>query len=137
MLFKRGAKVHSHQQIESAKGHDEEKGTRVGSLSVASDLDAAHEAPPSSLPQHRRMQDVFSWRHIEYEIPLSGGKHRRLLDDVSGYVVPGKLTALMGESGAGKTTLLNVLAERTGAGIIRGERYVNGFALPSDFQAQT
>jgi len=41
---------------------------------------------------------------------IGGGERRRLLDNISGYVAPGKLTALMGESGAGKTTLLNVLA---------------------------
>lgn len=46
--------------------------------------------------------DIFSWKHIEYELPVSGGEMRKLLDDVSGYVAPGKLTALMGESGAGK-----------------------------------
>jgi len=45
--------------------------------------------------------DVFTWQHIQYTVPVSGGE-RRLLDDVSGYVAPGKLTALMGESGAGK-----------------------------------
>ena len=36
-----------------------------------------------------------------------------------------------------KTTLLNVLAERSGAGIITGDRFFNGQALPVDFQAQT
>ena len=46
--------------------------------------------------------DIFSWKNIEYEVPVSGRELRKLLDDVSGYVAPGKLTALMGESGAGK-----------------------------------
>lgn len=36
-----------------------------------------------------------------------------------------------------QTTLLNVLAERQDAGIVTGARFVNGRALPSDFQAQT
>jgi ATP-binding cassette subfamily G (WHITE) protein 2 (SNQ2) len=36
-----------------------------------------------------------------------------------------------------QTTLLNVLAERYNTGVVTGERFVNGQALPSDFQAQT
>src|SRR5258708_23820963 len=35
-------------------------------------------------------------------------RSRRLLEDVSGYVAPGKLTALMGESGAGKVSGLEI-----------------------------
>lgn len=83
------------------------------------------------------MTDIFSWQHLEYTVPMPDGSQRRLLDDVSGFVAPGKLTALMGESGAGKTTLLNVLAERTSVGVVRGDRWVNGQPLPGDFQAQT
>lgn len=48
------------------------------------------------------MADVFTWRHLEYDVPIGKGETRRLLEDISGFVAPGKLTALMGESGAGK-----------------------------------
>jgi ATP-binding cassette, subfamily G (WHITE), member 2, SNQ2 len=41
--------------------------------------------------------NVFSFQHLNYEISLAHSQKRRLLDDVSGYVQPGKLTALMGE----------------------------------------
>lgn len=51
------------------------------------------------------MTDTFSWQHINYTIPLSAGRHKQLLDDVSGYVAPGKLTALMGATGAGKVRM--------------------------------
>lgn len=90
-----------------------------------------------ALAEAPAMTDVFSWRHVDYVVPIGKGEHKRLLDDVSGYVAPGKLTALMGESGAGKTTLLNVLAERVDSGVVTGDRLVNGQPLPADFQAQT
>jgi ABC-type glutathione transport system ATPase component len=51
--------------------------------------------------------DVFTWKNVSYDIEIKG-EPRRLLDEVSGYVKPGTLTALMGTSGAGKTTLLDV-----------------------------
>jgi ABC-type transport system involved in cytochrome bd biosynthesis fused ATPase/permease subunit len=78
----------------------------------------------------------FIWENVSYEVPVKGGK-RRLLNDVSGFVRPGTMTALMGESGAGKTTLLNVLARRTDTGVVTGNFSVGGQALPVSFQAET
>lgn len=43
---------------------------------------------------------IFTWQHVNYDITTKGGS-KRLLDDVQGYVRPGRLTALMGASGAG------------------------------------
>jgi ATP-binding cassette subfamily G (WHITE) protein 2 (SNQ2) len=48
--------------------------------------------------------NTFSWQNLNYVISVGGGKRQKLLDDVSGFVSPGKLTALMGESGAGKVS---------------------------------
>ena len=39
--------------------------------------------------------------------------------------------------GGSQTTLLNVLAHRADVGVITGDQFVNGQALPADFQAQT
>jgi len=94
------------------------------------------KAAEKAVQEQAKMTDIFSWQHLQYTVEVAEGS-RRLLDDVSGYVIPGKLTALMGESGAGKTTLLNVLAQRTDTGVVLGDRFVNGQALPADFQAQT
>ncbi|KAF4611873.1 hypothetical protein D9613_003579 [Agrocybe pediades] len=135
--WKRGAQVkRSDNNITTGGDDDEERGAAGASTTTY---------PPP--PQMRRFKssskapqqtDVFSWRGINYTVPIPGQTDRQLLSDVSGYVAPGKLTALMGESGAGKTTLLNVLAMRTAdVGVVSGERLVNGQALPADFQSQS
>jgi ATP-binding cassette subfamily G (WHITE) protein 2 (SNQ2) len=48
-----------------------------------------------------KLTKTFSWKHLNCAVSVSG-ERRLLLDDVSGFVAPGKLTALMGESGPGK-----------------------------------
>lgn len=85
------------------------------------------------LPEQR---DIFTWRNVSYDIPVKGGQ-RRLLDNVSGWVKPGTLTALMGVSGAGKTTLLDVLAQRVSIGVVTGDMFVNGKPLDPSFQRKT
>lgn len=127
-LFKQGTR------LLMPGGTDEEKSMRSSSSRLETPvLEAPNEK--SGLDVHAH-PDIFSWNHIEYVVPVKGGE-KKLLDDVSGYVAPGKLTALVGESGAGKTTLLNVLAERISVGAVLGDRFVNGHPLPADFQAQT
>ncbi|KAI9570995.1 ABC-2 type transporter-domain-containing protein [Boletus coccyginus] len=132
-LFKRGSNVSTAPIESSDSNSDEEKAGGPGSTN--SELDArkgSKEEVHGALEQQPRMKNTFTWQHMNYEVA-----GRRILNDVSGYVAPGKLTALMGESGAGKTTLLNVLAERTETGVVSGTRLVNGHPLPPDFQAQT
>ncbi|VDC00110.1 unnamed protein product [Peniophora sp. CBMAI 1063] len=134
LLFKRGAKAQVLEEAQAETGeNDTEKGAANPNARVAAEAQIEEEA----LNETQAMHDVFTWQHIEYDVPVGGGKTRRLLDDISGYVAPGRLTALMGESGAGKTTLLNVLAQRQTSGVVHGDRLVNGHPLPPDFQAQT
>lgn len=93
-LFKRGSKVDVSRKAadeEKAQQQQPEAGEKGGAVT---DEGALKETPV--------MKDVFSWQNLKYDVPVGGGKTRRLLDDISGYVAPGKLTALMGESGAGK-----------------------------------
>ena len=57
--------------------------------------------PASTTETTLQSTNIFSWRNVQYTVKISKEENRRLLDDISGYVAPGKLTALMGESGAG------------------------------------
>ena len=103
ILFKRG----TTERIVNSENSDEEKGVaRDGPIQVnvtaARKTDEAHAIEESALEQQVSTTDIFSWQHLNYTVPVSGGSTKQLLDDVSGFVAPGKLTALMGESGAGK-----------------------------------
>ncbi|GLA74143.1 hypothetical protein AtubIFM55763_005085 [Aspergillus tubingensis] len=104
----------------------------AGSVAVAH-RSAESEKDASALPEQH---SIFTWRNVCYDIPVKGGQ-RRLLDNVSGWVKPGTLTALMGVSGAGKTTLLDVLAKRVSIGVVTGDMLVDGKPLDSSFQRKT
>jgi ABC-type transport system involved in cytochrome bd biosynthesis fused ATPase/permease subunit len=55
-----------------------------------------------------RSTSIFTWQDVHYTIPYEGGQ-RKLLQDVHGYVKPGRLTALMGASGAGSVMPITTL----------------------------
>lgn len=82
---------------------------RTRSRDPATAMDPTSMAAQASkiFAQEVKTDKIFTFSRINYSIPVSHGQ-KKLLDDVSGYVAPGKLTALMGETGAGKVCGLSV-----------------------------
>ncbi|KAE8443953.1 hypothetical protein EG329_001177 [Mollisiaceae sp. DMI_Dod_QoI] len=95
----------------------------------------ADKVSDSSVKLEQRKQ-CFTWDKLEYDIPIKGGS-KTLLTGIHGYVKPGTMTALMGESGVGKTTLLNVLAQRIHMGVVQGDILMNGLPLGNNFARRT
>ncbi|AGO10578.1 AaceriABR125Cp [[Ashbya] aceris (nom. inval.)] len=126
LVFKKGSlakrRIQHDSESRSAAGAAESKmiASTVATEDVFDDL---------------KNDDVFIWRDISFSITHNGDK-KKLLDQITGYCIPGTLTALMGESGAGKTTLLNTLAQRN-VGIITGDMLVNGLPIDASFERRT
>ena len=135
-IFKRGQAPKSVQKA-MAKGStplDEEKAAAANNEKLE-DLTSGSESDQEAKGIAKN-DTVFTYQHVNYTIPTSDGE-RQLLQDIQGYVRPGKLTALMGASGAGKTTLLNTLAQRINFGVVTGDFLVDGHPLPRSFQRAT
>mmetsp|Transcript_34485 Transcript_34485/g.50638 ORF Transcript_34485/g.50638 Transcript_34485/m.50638 type:complete len:1445 (-) Transcript_34485:232-4566(-) len=70
----------------------------------------------------------LTFENISYEVTASTSDEKlRLLNDVSGSFMSGRMCALMGASGAGKTTLMDVIAMRKTSGDVEGDILLNGF----------
>ncbi|ORX58024.1 hypothetical protein DM01DRAFT_351938 [Hesseltinella vesiculosa] len=78
-------------------------------------LDEMNEYMADQQPVQLAFQD------LSYTV---GGK--QVLSEVTGFVEPGHLTAVMGPSGAGKSTLLDILARKHKRGVTSGHVLVNG-----------
>ncbi|KAG9410912.1 hypothetical protein AC1031_018939 [Aphanomyces cochlioides] len=72
---------------------------------------------------------TLAFKDLHYSVPnpTKGEPELELLKGVSGYALPGTVTALMGSSGAGKTTLMDVIAGRKTGGKIVGDILLNGY----------
>ncbi|KAL8687527.1 MAG: hypothetical protein Q9218_006329, partial [Villophora microphyllina] len=136
-IFKRGQAPSSVERaMDSGKVvEDEEKAGESDGEKLALG-DSSGSESGTAVKGVAKNESLFTFQNVNYDIPVDKGS-RKLLNDVQGYVRPGKLTALMGSSGAGKTTLLNTLAQRINFGVVAGDFLVDGRPLPKSFQRAT
>ncbi|PWY92971.1 hypothetical protein BO94DRAFT_487438 [Aspergillus sclerotioniger CBS 115572] len=120
-VYRRGAVIPRRDESSEEKVIDYVAASDKEAASVQSETEV--EEVVASPQQVSRAS--FTFENLCYSV-IVGGREKQLLDNVSGYVKPGQLTALMGASGAGKTTLLDNLAQRKFEGRTTGEIRLGG-----------
>lgn len=75
--------------------------------------DSQNSILSDQIPQKTLTKLTLTWDNIQYTIH-KGDPHRErvILQNISGYAQPGKLTVILGPSGAGKSSLLNAISGR-------------------------
>lgn len=68
----------------------------------------------------------IAFENLKLVVKVGRDKSVNVVDDVSGRIQKGTMTALLGGSGAGKTSLLNALCGRAYYGEVQGDVYING-----------
>jgi ABC-type multidrug transport system ATPase subunit/Ca2+-binding EF-hand superfamily protein len=68
----------------------------------------------------------ITFQNLKLVVSVGRSNCVHVVDDVSGRVRKGTMTALMGGSGAGKTSLLNALCGRAYYGEVQGDVFING-----------
>jgi ABC-type multidrug transport system ATPase subunit len=68
---------------------------------------------------------ALTFNEISYSV-----KGKPILSNISGFVEPGQLLAIMGPSGAGKSSLLDILSRKHKRGVTSGQVFLNG-SIPS------
>ena len=110
--------------ISHARGfgaNDIELTSSHGGSSIGSS-NSSHKAP-----QGREMKIDIEFKNLSVVL----ANKMRILNDVSGSLESGKMTAIMGPSGCGKSTLISALTNRIkDGGKVEGDVYINGEPKP-------
>ena len=92
MIFKRGGAPKELAAALEGSGSDEEKGAIRVDATTVGDLKSSDDEKDQAAAKLAASSDIFTWRDVSYDVQIKGHT-RRLLNQVSGYVAPGKMTA--------------------------------------------
>ncbi|KAG2506898.1 hypothetical protein BBO99_00009231 [Phytophthora kernoviae] len=114
---------------------DEEAGTTYKLIATPKSADAAVGKTNSSFVVDVNAREknfvpvTVAFQDLWYSVPNPNNPKEslELLKGISGFAMPGSVTALMGASGAGKTTLMDVIAGRKTGGKITGKILMNAY----------
>jgi len=108
-VYKKGGAPESVKRVleeNSGKNNDEEAqvggGGLVEKIEDGDGVNVRRAEQEKELQSIAKSETVFTWSSVKYTIPVQGGK-RVLLNDVWGYVKPGRLTALVGRIFSNRT----------------------------------
>lgn len=129
-VFKHGESPSQEKSFSPDDHHEEKKPTTNEVARSTSNVvvnEEWNQSPWCNLNEDTNTNQMvtFTWRNVHYSVPTKSGA-KPLLQNVQGYVRPGRLTALIGASGSGKTTLLNALAQRLTYGTLSGDFLIDG-----------
>lgn len=136
-MYRRGAKQGYSTQLSEKADLELQapSGIRAqpkSSPSLSSTVAVAEGPNPDMIDHPSSNKGTFIFHEVDYLIQ-AGGQERHLLNNVTGYVKPGQLTALMGASGAGKSTLLETISQRKTEGRTEGTLLFDGKPLYHTF----
>ncbi|KAG1698458.1 hypothetical protein DVH05_015000 [Phytophthora capsici] len=123
---KQTVEPHAAYSEMAATPKSEEKIIEIQTVAIPEAPEAGREST-----EFKIVPVTLAFHDLWYSVPLPGATNDEqidLLKGVSGFALPGTMTALMGSSGAGKTTLMDVIAGRKTGGRIQGKILLNGHA---------
>ncbi|KAG6519629.1 hypothetical protein ZIOFF_023126 [Zingiber officinale] len=113
-------------------------GKEIKRESMEIEVRALSREVPRQSPAADAETAYLVWEDLTAVLPNygSGRPVKKLIRDLSGYAVPGRILGIMGPSGSGKSTLLDSLAGRLGNNVVlHGSVLLNGKKRRLDYGA--
>lgn len=98
-------------------------------VELATKSSQPHDVETGVAPRGEGSGMAVTFSNLSYSVKPRFKPGKTILENVSGFLYPGNLTAIMGPSGSGKTTLLDLVACRKNTGTVTGELLLNGQPL--------